>query len=423
MFSKFRYGAHVATCLVVLCPRLSRAEPSAPCTRVSRENIVACARTASLSAAGERAVLESFAGRELTARTLLPANPVVALGGGIPLDNDLGYRENTWSARLSQQIEIGGQRSVRKAIVARERAAQEEILVSAERRDVALGLQRYYDAIAARDAALLAVRSSELAKALRELTVSLASTGLGAPSDATLAEATAIALESAALAARARERQANVALATSLGSSTYVEIDGDLAPWLISSTAGDPVERHPDVVAASQQRSAAAERARLLERSRVPSPTVGIAASNDWINERVVGLELSIPVPLPAPVGQTNRGAIDEALSLVSRADSDLEATRRRVRLELRDAEIELATREAQLALYDTSTLQAAERTLRAVTEEIAARRLRLHDAILMQRTLLDVLYAAIDARRQVCVASVTLALLRGQPFEEGVTP
>lgn len=366
-------------------------------------------------------MLESLAGRELTARTFLPANPVVGLSGGIPAESNLDNREPLWAARISQQVEIGGQRSARKAIVARERAAQERVLISAERRDIARGMQRYYEALAARDTATLAVRSSDLAKALRELTRSRAETGLGAPADATLAEATAIALESAALSAKARERQTNAALASSLGVATYVELVGDLTPLDYHTAAVDTVDLHPDVLAANEERAAATERVRLLERSRVPSPTIGVSATNDWIGERAVNFELSVPVPLPSPLGHTNRGAIDEARSLIARAENDLEATRRRVRLELQDAEIELTSRKAQLALYDTDTLQAAERTLQAVTEEIAARRLRLHDAILMQRTLLDVLYASIDARRQVCVASVMLALVRGESFEEEV--
>ncbi len=416
-----------AVAVLAWCSSGAGAEaPPCPMT-IDRLSIVDCARATSLSAKAERYVLESFDGRALAARTVLPSNPVLTLSGGVPAESVLPKSETLWGARLTQEIEIGGQRGARRNIVERERHAQESNVAVAERADIAAALDLYFGVLAARDAAAVAERSSAVARALRNLASAQAAAGIASPADALLANATAIELEASSLAAQQRLTQSMMALATVLGRdpTATLTVEGDLIPLALAHASQEVLVdealagRH-EVLAAAAELGAAAERVRLLQRSRAPSPSIAVAATNDWVDERRVGVELSIPIPVPAPIGRTNRGEIDEALALVARAETDLERVRRNVRTEVLAALNEVATRRAQLALYDDERVTGAEQTLQAVAEEIAARRLPLRDALLMQRTLLALLYARVEARHDLCRASVLLARVSGRSYDSG---
>lgn len=290
---------------------------------------------------------------------------------------------------------------------------------------MALALELYFNAVAAREAFAVAQRSSEVASALRTLANAQAEAGVGSRADAIVAEATAIEIQAAALAAQQRFATSIALLASALGedpAAQGVVIDGALEPLAVeSSTYADGVamalETRPELSSSKAEQQAALAQIRLLERTRLPNPTIAFAARNDWIGERTIGLELSVPVPLPSPVGQTNRGQIDEARALAERKQDEIDLLTRRVRVDLLAATNELVMRRAQVALYNDSTAAAAESMLQAVTEEIAARTLPLRDALIMERALLGLLFGRVEAQRQLCSASVQLAHVSGQPF------
>src|SRR4051794_38725311 len=110
-------------CSLVVSRSVDAAEPN--CTWViARSDVVACALRTNPSVEAERQGLEAVQGREITASVVLPSNPVVfaTLGRrtGSPIEPDA----TTWSASLSQELELAGQRGARRHVVAGENEMQ-----------------------------------------------------------------------------------------------------------------------------------------------------------------------------------------------------------------------------------------------------------------------------------------------------------
>ena len=121
-----------------------------------------------------------------------------------------------------------------------------------------------------------------------------------------------------------------------------------------------------------------------------------------------------------APVGRTYSGEIAEAASLAQRAETEAERLRRTVRLEVVTALEVVASRKRQLDLYPSDQVRQTEDTLRSIAEEIEARRLPVREALLTQQGLIDFLFASVETRRSLCIASVELARAAGLPLERG---
>jgi outer membrane protein, heavy metal efflux system len=126
---------------------------------------------------------------------------------------------------------------------------------------------------------------------------------------------------------------------------------------------------------------------------------------------------VSVPVPLPAPVGRTRAGEIAATLARLRMAEGSLELARRRVRLEVAEAIAELQARQAALALYRGDLLARARRDLAALREAISSRQLPLREALLAQRSLIELLQANLEARLGCAAAWVELRRVAGLPL------
>lgn len=408
----------------------AHAEQPRECTVLTRTNVARCAVGSSLAAKAEQQTLDSFAGRRRAAGLFLPSNPVLSVTGGRDIEPTVraGEGEALWSATLSQEIEIAGQRARRLDLVGAEQRAQGARVAVTRRAAAADALLLYFDAIAAREEAKLAERLARLATALTTVAKARAQAGVSADVEAQLAEATATRLIRAELAAENRVATTTAALATAIGldpTQTPPRVEGDLTPIDVAgsadpSFAGAAVERRPEIQLSRANSDALDRRAALLERLRVPNPTISVFARNDWINERLLGVGISIPIPLPAPVGRTYAGEIAETTALAARAETDTERLRRELRLEIATAQHTLAMRKRQVAVFDEQQVQKTEETLRNIADEIEARRLPVRDALLTQQSLIEYLFAHVEAKRQLCFASVELARASGVPLDGG---
>ena len=141
---------------------------------------------------------------------------------------------------------------------------------------------------------------------------------------------------------------------------------------------------------------------------------------NDGFNERVFGVGLSLPITLPQPVGRTYAGEIAESQALSRRARTEAEQARREIRLDLANARASFAATRAQSELYTPERLGRADQSLRAIASEIEAGRLAVRDAIVSQQSLVDVLRAGLETRKNLALGSVDLALAAGYPLERG---
>jgi len=400
------------------------------CATVNRANVVRCALAANLTSRSERLGLESFEGRRRAAGILLPSNPSVTLAGGYTIDPSLqaADREVLWGATLSQEIEIAGQRGKRLDLVSAEQRAQKARVGLAERDAASAALIGYFDALAAREESRLAARLGALAAALKNVARARAQAGVAADVDARLAESAAARLAQAQMTAEQRVGITTATLATILGLDplqTRPRFEGDLLPLAVVDTppatlVEAALARRAEVTVSVAEKEAYERRAALSERLRVPNPTISLFVRNDWIGERSAGIGVGFPIPFPAPVGRTYSGEIAEATSLARRAETDAERLRRTVRLEVVTALEVVASRRRQRDLYPAEQVRQTEDTLRSIAEEIEAQRLPVREALVTQQGLIDFLFASVETRRALCIASVELARAAGLPLERG---
>jgi cobalt-zinc-cadmium efflux system outer membrane protein len=416
---------------VFACAQSAGADDLDACSsRVTRATVVACALRASPVVYGEQRGLEALEGRRVAAGLLLPSNPSLAL--------TLGRRETapgaaepngvTWSASLSQELEVAGQRGARLDAVHAEQSGQRQRIVSAQREAASSALVAYFDALAAQQERKLAEHLVDLARALTVLARGRAEAGLGSNVEAELADAAAVRLAQARFAADRRVATTVATLTTFLGQDptrTAVQVEGELVPLAVvnaepTALARLAVGRRAEIALAEAERETQERRASVFRRSRIPSPTLSVFAQSDRVNERAFGAGLSFPIPLPAPIGRTYAGEIAEAESLARRAQSETGRVRRSVLLEVATATANVASRKQELELFSPERLARAEQALTAIARELEARRLSVRDALIEQQALIELLQTAIEARRQLCLASTELARAAGVDLEAG---
>lgn len=421
----FRCVIVVAMAVVSTFARTAGAEPASPCAAsIGRENVVRCALAASLSAKGERLVLESLDGRRRTASTWLPSNPSIGLGIGYPIEPGLTERPALWSASLSQELEIGGQRGARLDVVTAEQRAQRARIAVVQRDVAADALLLYYDALAAAEETRVADRLGAVATAMTTVARARAQVGVSAGVELQLAEAVAARLAQVATISKQRSVSTAATLASALGmdpTASPPSIEGVLEPPKIAEgtdLVALAIARRGEIAVATAESEAQERRASLYRRLRIPNPTIGVSARNDWIGERNVFVGLTLPVPLPSPVGRTYAGEIAEATALSERAGVEAERLRRTVRLEVSNAIQVVASRRRQADLYPAERVRETETALQDIAQEVTGGRLPLRDAIVTQQILIDFLIASIEAKRQLCFATVELARVSGMALD-----
>jgi cobalt-zinc-cadmium efflux system outer membrane protein len=408
----------------------SSAQSAPSCSEeVSRATVVRCALEASLGAKAERIGLAALDGRHQSASVLLPSNPTLSVTGGLPADPSATEQTPLWSATLSQELEIAGQRGARLGAVAAEQRAQQSKVMTAQRQAAADALSAYFEALASTEQLRVADRMMILGKALQDVARARVEVGVGSSIDATLAEAAALRMGHARIEAEQRAASAMATLVALLGMNPLLarpKIDGPLTPLagpdapaaILVETA---IARRADLAVLAAEREAQAQRIKLFERLRIPNPTLSVFARRDWIGERSVGLGISLPIPLPSPVGRTYSGDIAEASALTQRAETQIERLQRAIRLEVANAIALVAARKRQVELYTPDQLRKSGAMLDAIAEELQAKRIPVRDALLTQQGLIEILSGHVQAQKALCLASVDLARVTGVELERGV--
>jgi cobalt-zinc-cadmium efflux system outer membrane protein len=407
-------------------PPAATAPPSTCAALLSAEVVVRCALGVSPEVAELRARLDATEGRRETARTWLPSNPV--LGGWLahrtrPED---GVTALNWNVSLAQELEVGGQRGLKAAQADEERTAASRRLRAAEEEVAAGALSAFYEAVAARESTRLARDLGETARVLAALAEARAKEELvaGVEADVARAEATRVRVVGFEAERRSSEATAALALLLGVGARELVVPDELAAPGVIDVPSGsleqEAVARRGEVAAAEAERRVLERRLALVRRERLPNPTVSVFAERGEINDRIWGGGLSIPLPLPAPVGRSRAGEIAEALAQVHAAESTAEQVRRRVRREVAAALAAFTASNHEAELFAPDLIGRARADLSALREALAARRLTLREGLLWQRSLIELLQGDVEARRARLVAWVELRRAAGLGFVSG---
>ena len=420
-----RCGAAVAAA-VLIAGQSTAAEPRCG-SPMTRDLVVPCALRASYAVQAQRDELDATRGREKAESPLLPSNPTLSFSGA--RRTAAGQSATNWHVSLAQELEIAGQRGLRRDAARAGVAAQEERLAVARRDVAADALAAFYEVIAAREEALLSERLTSTTRAVSRVARAKADRGLIAPVDADVADAAAVRVVRAQLAG---ERRAGASLArltvlTGGGAgSALLDVRGELEPLPgleeVAKTAGtaDPSNR-PEVQALDAERRAMELRASAFRRSRVPNPTVSAFVENDGFSERVLGLGISLPVPIPGNVGRTFNGEVAESEARARRATSERERTKRELHLAMLVAAQALESRRREVAAYAPELLSNSETSLRALAQEVESGRITVREAVVAQQSLIELLQGYVAARRDLCLASVELARASGLPLDGGV--
>jgi len=416
----------VAGMVVVLCtPLRARAEVAPPCSPLNRSNLVPCALSASLLVRAEAEELEAARGREKAVSSVLPSNPVLELSAARRTSGST--EANNWYVTLNQEVEVAGQRGVRRDGASAALRAQSQRIVVSRRVTAARAWVTFFEALAASEEQRLTARLTEITRRVSTVAQARADLGLAAPVEADVAMATTMATAAAQLRAVRQVKQTEAALAALLGLDPLeaaVQVEGELNPIAGVSEAlktytAASLARRPEVLAAEAEAQAQERRADSFRRSRIPNPTLSVFAQNDGLNERVFGAGLSFPIPLPGNIGQTFIGEIAEAEALARRARTGRQQTERDIRLDIATAAQMFESTTQEVELFAKERLDRAEAGLESLAGEVEAGHLAVRDAVVSQQALIDLLNAHIEARREWCVASVDLARALGLPLEE----
>jgi cobalt-zinc-cadmium efflux system outer membrane protein len=411
------------------------------CSNIERSNVVACALRASLVLERERHGVEVEQGRLRAVSPLLPSNPSLTLSGahrqtaaGRPHD-----QATNWYATLAQEVELAGQRGARRHAAALTKSAQQQAVRASEREVAAQAWRAWFQALAARDALENALGLERAFVRIAEAAQAGAASGLLSGVDADVAALTGVRLSQLRVEAEGRAALASATLASLVGLDPGAEqpaLEGALQPLARaasfsaalaaqSPTAGErtldeAVQHRPELAEASDLHRSSEYAATALRRGRVPNLTVSLYAQRDGFDERVLGGGLSLPVPLPYPIGRTSYGELAERAARTRQAALVRDDVARRARLEVVAAERSYRTAQAGLALYTESRVAGARQSLESIAGELAAGRLALGNVLVAQQTLIEFLRAHVEAKLTVCLGSVELVRVAGLALEEG---
>lgn len=423
---RFWFRAAVLSAAVLCFADRGSAEAARCGGRITRGTVVPCALGSSLAVRSEHDALAAAEGRRLATSPLLPSNPVLTFTGS--RRSAAGRDATNWYASLAQELEIAGQRGLRRDAAAAAAEAQRKRILTAERDVAAAALAAFFETLAAREEAALATRLTATAQAVSQVAHAKSAQGLIAPVDADVADAAMIRATRDKLAAERRAAASSSLLATLLGrdpGQSRLDVDGELAPLSGLEDAARGVAaglpQRPEVEVLDAERRSFEARAAAFRRSRVPNPTLSAFVQNDGFDERVLGLGVSLPVPIPGNVGRTHDGEVAESEALARRAATERERTLRELRLALATAAQAFESRKREVESFSPELLRNAATSLAALGREVESGRLTVREAIVAQQALIELLQSHVGARRELCLASVELARAAGMSLERGI--
>ena len=428
-----RLNAAAFAVACVCAQRAAHADPDSQPDDITRarcaevrdaDGVVACALAASPEVAEARAQVDAVDGRRATAAVVLPSNPTLAGSLSSRRRQEAPTSVLNWSVSLAQELEVGGQRAARLEQADAEGAARTAHQRVVEHEVAAGALTAFYEAVAAREALTFATDLATTARALAEYAEGRAQEALVAGIEADVARAEATRMGVLRFEAERRHVEAVAVLALLLDvpvSRLQLPARLPTSEGTALSEGDELAERalhlRGELAAAEAEQRVLERRLAVVRRERTPNPTLSLFAERGEVNDQIFGVGLSVPIPLPAPVGRTRAGEIAETLAQVRAAGSSRELVRRRVLAEVARAAAAYRSRSGQVGLFAPDLVTRAHADLAALREALAARRLTLREGLQWQRSLIELLSADIETRLARLTAEVELRRVAGLPL------
>ena len=387
------------------------------------QQVVTCALSRSPEVQRAEAELAALAGRRTSEARLLSSNPTLALTGAqrraLSGESEAaGTTVLNWTATLSQEVELAGQRSARLDAVNGERKAQAQRVWAARQSVSWMALRAWQVARVSEEAARLASDAATITASLARVAAGRATEQLVSQVDADTAAAEAWRLSLAKLEAERRRDEARAELLSILGTAAPPVVTALSEPLVLPPTAlllDQALQQRGDVGAARAETEAAAGRRRLAQRQRVPNTTLSLFAQSDGFRERVLGVGVSFPIP----VWSTGAGEAQEALDRVTVAEKNAESVQRQVQLEVERAALEYRSRVQAARALPPLLVTRAHGHLEALATGLRAGQLSIRDALLSERSLLEFLSSELDARLALSLSELELRRAAALPFFE----
>jgi cobalt-zinc-cadmium efflux system outer membrane protein len=429
--SRYRQMLGAWICSAILLPGLCLASGSPACDIISDPvTVVECALAKSPELRNEQQEVQVLRGQRVRAQSLLPAHPTVQMsfaGRRPPTSGTSGAGQTTfnWYVALAQEFEIAGQRSARvRAADAAIAAQQRRALVTAQEvASAALGT--YYDALASAETLTLGREVAAIAEQLATIGAARSQAALASAVDARVAQAESARLFTLLYEAERRTEELKVSLAAQLGQPALSEIRGSLDTLPGNDNGAEQTEAlvaqalmlRGDVAAARLEQELRIARVQVLRRERAPNLTLSFLAQRDGFDEQVFGAGISLPLPLPAPLGPSRAGEILATEAQVTQAGLTIERLQRQVRAEVLRALSRERSYRSQARLYPAELVTQARTDLAAIAEALASRQLAPRDALLSQRSLVEFLMGSVEVRRGQALSRVERLRACGQPL------
>jgi cobalt-zinc-cadmium efflux system outer membrane protein len=304
-------------------------------------------------------------GELTTARQWVPDNP--ELGGDWTNRDGPDDTTTDWEVSLSQRVEVAGQRGHRVARAHRRLDALEAEL-AALRVAVASKVREAFLALS------VALRREQVAAEMvalndRLVTIARARYAAGDVADADVALASLA--RSEALRRQLEETRATAAarrgLAVALGLERLPAVEpGALVPPRPPLPLGELeplLEGHPRLAALDHEREAAEADLALARAARFPDLTVNAHAGEEESRDTLLGVGLSLPLPL----FHRQQGAIGAARTDGARLAAEADRVRAELRQEVARARAGLVAALEEVALFDTEILPGLDTHLRRI--------------------------------------------------------
>lgn len=407
--------------LAVLLPHAVLGQPAAtadthePAVELTLEAafVEAFARSPILVAA--RAEVEEARGRLRAAQTFL-YNP--NLGFELGDRQGSGDGSTDWTAALTQQFEVGGQRGKRTEAAELELASVEAGYLRVRRLLAASVAMAFAEAKAAEDLAEVAETESELAREVRSVTRRRYEAGAATQVEINLALASTARTERRTETARAVALEARSLLAEVIGLDPAMPPDpaGTLdlpagEPLPLDALVEGALERRADLEAFRQAREASEARLRLAKAGRAPDLSVGAFYAEEEGTDRIVGGLLSIGLP----IFNRQRGEIEEAKASIARTAAEAASQELAVRREVFAflAHYQAARRSVeQLREQVVGNLEAS---LHLLGRSFTAGKIGLSDLLVSRRELIAARREFTEAATTAWNARIALDLAVGQ--------
>jgi cobalt-zinc-cadmium efflux system outer membrane protein len=317
---------------------------------------------------------------------------------------------------VSQELEVFGQRGLRREGATRALAAAEARLEMRRVEVAAEVRETFFRALAAEEQAKLAAEAFSVA----EDAVAAAEARVGSGAAARMeVNAARIALGRAArerAEAERRRSSARGALVVLLGveAGTSFELRGELAPAPRAVVSAEEVlsaalARRPDLVAARQDVEAARAEARLAGRDALPDPRVGVSYAEEEDARIVRG-----GVAVDLPVFQRNQEARGVARARLRQAERAVEALERTIRAEVTLAVERERTAASAAEAFGGATMASVSENLQLVTEAYRAGKVNLFELLVIRREALEAMTAYLGALEELAAARAELKRVAG---------